>query len=119
RPRAGAEGPGGARTAVPAVVFGRLSGTVPRVRGTPGGRARAHAPGTDRPALGRPQRPAPAGRTTAGQLNTEPHVSRAGRVHQAPGGTEESYPWPFRGGRCRAATPAAAGRSGRPAPRRW
>ena len=57
RPRAPAAGRGGARTAVPAVVRGRLSRAVRRVWRATGGRSRAHARGTDRPALGRPRPP--------------------------------------------------------------
>ncbi len=53
RPRAPAAGRGGARTAVPAAVRGRLSRTVHRVRCASGGRSRPRARGGDRPAVGK------------------------------------------------------------------
>ena len=77
RPRTGAAGRGGAGTAVPAAVPGRLPGSVRRVRGAARGRPGHAARRTDRPPVGGPSQ---VTAEMAGGLAPDDRRRQAGRL---------------------------------------
>ncbi len=101
RPRAGAAGRGGARTAARS----RCAGTTARGCAPSAGR------GSRTTRTTRTTRSTPGGRPWATWPPTPSTTARPDRPARPNRG--ETDPWPFPSGRCRAATPARAGRSGR------